>query len=199
MKPAGAGARLEAYTALLRTRAIPMGIVARSDADLLRERHVEDSLRALDCVEGARSVADVGSGAGLPGVPLAIARPDLTVVLIEARRSRVAFLELCVDTLELRNATVVSGNAERSGVAVDACLCRAVDDAVGAWTLGRGLLRAGGWIVYFAGASWSGREEAELGERGVRCTICSPASFPWQGPVVRMAEEDIPNAPGAVT
>ena len=85
-------------------------------------------------------MADVGSGAGLPGVPLAIARPDLTVVLIEARRSRVAFLELCVDTLELRNATVVSGNAERSGVAVDACLCRAVDDAVGAWTLGRGLL-----------------------------------------------------------
>jgi len=176
-----------------------MGIVARSDADLLRERHVEDSLRALDCVEGARSVADVGSGAGLPGIPVAIVRPDVSVALIEPRRSRIAFLELCVDMLDLRNVTVVAGPAERSGVTVDACLCRAVDDALGAWKLSRRLLRPSGWVVYFAGVTWPGGDGAALRELGVRCTTCSPASFPWQGPVVRMAEEDIPNAPGAVT
>ena len=199
MKPVGVEAKLEAYTGLLRERAVPMGIVARSDVEHLRQRHVDDSLRALDCVRGAGAVADVGSGAGLPGIPLAIARPDLSVALIEARRSRVAFLELCVDSLELRNARVVAGNAEHSGVTVDACLCRAVQDAIGAWRLSRTLLGPAGWVVYFAGKSWPGRDEAALRGLGVRCTTCSRASFPWQGPVVRMAEEDLPNGPGAVT
>jgi 16S rRNA (guanine527-N7)-methyltransferase len=183
-------AKLERYTKLLAERAVPAEIVAASDSPRLRERHVDDSLRALPCLAAAARVADVGSGGGLPGIPVAVARPDLEVVLIEPRRARVAFLELCVEALELSNVRVIHGRAETSGVIVDTCMARAVGDAATTWRLTRPLLRIGGWTVYFAGASWSEREEVALAALGIHCTRCAPASFPWQGPVVRMAEEE---------
>jgi 16S rRNA (guanine527-N7)-methyltransferase len=183
-------AKLGSYAELLRQRAVPLGIVARSDASRLRERHIDDSMRALPCLDDARSAADVGSGAGLPGIPLAIARPDMPFWLIEPRRSRAAFLELCVEALGLANVRVVAARAEDAAVVVDVCLARAVDDALGAWSVARRLLRPGGWVVYFAGATWSERDESVLLERGIRFTRCSSASFSWQGPLIRMAGEE---------
>src|SRR6266498_1505880 len=65
---------LRAYVDLLHERAVPLGLVARSDADRLWDRHVLDSLRGLAGFDDAdRSAFDIGSGAGLPGVPLTIA------------------------------------------------------------------------------------------------------------------------------
>lgn len=61
-------------------------------------------------------MADIGSGAGLPGIPVAIARPDLHVILIEPLLRRVTFLEEVVKEIQLTNVTVVRGRAEEKSV-----------------------------------------------------------------------------------
>lgn len=178
--------RLGAFVDLLRQWAVPLGMVAGTDSARIRERHVEDSLRALACLANASSLADVGSGAGLPGVPLAIARPDLEVVLIEPRRPRAAFLELCLETLGLRNARVVCRRSSTADVRVDICLARALGDAATSWSVAEPVLRPDGKLVYFAGRSWRDHAGLALQERGLVVEICAAPSFPWQGPLVKI-------------
>ena len=108
--------RLIRFEELLADRAIPLGVVSRSDATRIRERHILDSLRAAPVVEGADLAADLGSGAGLPGVVVAIALPGLRMLLVERRPRRAAFLELAVEELGVANATVFAGRvAEMRG------------------------------------------------------------------------------------
>ena len=64
-------------------------------------RHVEDSLAAADCLPEGSEIVDLGSGAGFPGVPLALSRPDLRVTLVEIRERRVNFLRHVVRTPQL--------------------------------------------------------------------------------------------------
>jgi 16S rRNA (guanine527-N7)-methyltransferase len=73
--------------------------------------HLLDSLAILPLIEGVR-IADVGSGAGLPGIPLAIARPKLQVTLIESSQKKAAFLVQAKAELELANVTVERRRAE---------------------------------------------------------------------------------------
>jgi 16S rRNA (guanine527-N7)-methyltransferase len=86
------------------------GLVARPDPALL-----EDALVLLDHLGDARKVVDVGSGAGLPGLPLKIARPDLEMTLIEADQSKAAFLVHACATLGLGGVEVVARRAEEAG------------------------------------------------------------------------------------
>ena len=181
--------RLDAYTELLRDRAVPLGLISARDAERVRERHVEDSLRALSCLRSARNIADVGSGSGLPGIPVAIARPDLAMTLIEPRRVRAGFLELCVESLRLRNVKVFAVRAEDVDLRFEASLVRAVADAPRSWEIASPLLTPRGHVVYFAGASWGPREEAAVRALGLRVESCSPPSFPWQGPLVTMGRD----------
>src|SRR5256714_9575107 len=76
---------------------------------------VEDSLVLLEHLGDARSVADVGSGGGLPGLPLRISRPDLKVTLIEADQAKAAFLVRACAELELSGVEVVAQRAEEAG------------------------------------------------------------------------------------
>jgi 16S rRNA (guanine527-N7)-methyltransferase len=181
---------LAAYESLLAEVAVPRGIVARADAPHVHDRHVMDSLRVLACLgEGAVTIADLGSGAGLPGVPVAIARPDCDVTLVEPQARRVAFLELVLDTLGLPNVRILRARAETAALRADVVLARAVASPAGSWGLARPNLRDGGSLLYFAGSSWA---ESELPPREeVDTTICAGASFPWQGPVVRMRARSI--------
>jgi len=150
-------ARLEAFESLLRDRAVPLGLVAASDAGRIRERHVVDCLRAAAVVrDGDLTAYDIGAGAGLPGIVVAVARPTLHVTLVEPRRTRVAFLELAVDSLGLPNAEVLSSRIEGVSRAVDLCFARAFAPAADAWAAAERLLRDGGRLVYFAGATSAG-------------------------------------------
>ena len=84
--------------------------MSASDLDRLEERHIQDSLRALPLVRGlpAGACVDVGSGAGFPGIPLAIAEPARLWRLIEPRSRRAGFLEMVVRELKLNCEVVVS-------------------------------------------------------------------------------------------
>lgn len=145
--------RLVRFEELLVERAIPLGAVSPSDATRIRERHILDSLRAAPVVEGADLAADLGSGAGLPGVVIAVALPQVRMLLVERRPRRAAHLELAVEELRLPNATVFAGPVAEIPDPVDVALARAFAPLSEAWAQARGVLRPRGRLVYFAGAA----------------------------------------------
>lgn len=108
---------LAAYAALVRKWAPRLDLVSPGDLPRLEERHIEDSLRAAPLLDDLPDgpCADIGSGAGFPGIPLAIARPERRWTLIEARQRRAAFLEEAVRELGL-NAQVAAKTAELCAV-----------------------------------------------------------------------------------
>jgi len=178
---------LRRYADLLIHRAIPMGLVGPGEASRAWDRHVQDSARALGAIpSAARSAADLGSGAGLPGLVVAIVRPDLRLLLIEPQRRRVAFLEYVIDELGLPNASVVPARAEDASIVVDVAFARAFGSAAWSWQRALPLLRPGGRLVYFAGGSWwtDEGERAALEDLGVLIEVGDQGSDPSVGPVV---------------
>jgi 16S rRNA (guanine527-N7)-methyltransferase len=148
-------AALEVFEGLLATHAVPRGMVASSDGDHLRERHVLDSLRAVPHLGSSKQpVVDIGSGAGLPGIPVAVARPDLLLTLTEPRQLRVAFLELVVERLSLPNVRVFPKPAEELPSDAGVCLARGFGDPSRTWTVARGLLHPDGSLIYWAGTTF---------------------------------------------
>ncbi|HJE50579.1 MAG TPA: class I SAM-dependent methyltransferase, partial [Tessaracoccus flavescens] len=110
-----AAKELNQYVDILISRGIEWGLMGPREGDKMWQRHVANSVALADAVPMGVEVADVGSGAGLPGLPLAMIRPDLRVTLIEPLQRRVAFLELAVEELELGDrAEVVRGRAEET-------------------------------------------------------------------------------------
>jgi 16S rRNA (guanine527-N7)-methyltransferase len=179
--------RLVRYETLVRDRAAALGMIARGDLDRLRDRHVLDSLRAVPVLSGvATDALDLGSGAGLPGIPVAIALPELRMTLTETRAQRLAFLELVVMELGLANVSVHAGRAEQAAVQVDACLARAFRDARASWRVAGPLLRPGGCLVYFAG---TGFDVARDLPTDAAATILPPSSLAKSGPLVIMTPQ----------
>jgi 16S rRNA (guanine527-N7)-methyltransferase len=145
---------LDRFSGLLLDVAAPRGFIGERDLDRIRVRHVDDSLRALPHVHGVEACTDLGSGAGLPGIPLAIACPEVRFRLIEARARRVAFLELVVAELALGNVEVMRARAEDVDETTQVCTARALADLGKAWGLARPLLETGGRLIYFAGVTF---------------------------------------------
>ena len=87
-----------------------MNLTAIRDREQQLTRHVLDSLSVVPYLRGGR-IADVGSGAGFPGIPLAIAMPEAQFALIESTGTKCRFLEYVRDTLELANVEVVQARA----------------------------------------------------------------------------------------
>lgn len=104
---------LSRYVDILAMRGIEWGLMGPREGGKLWSRHVANSLALDDVIPEGVSVADVGSGAGLPGIPLAIVRPDLRVTLLEPLQRRAEFLSLAVDELALGDRVgVVRSRAE---------------------------------------------------------------------------------------
>jgi 16S rRNA (guanine527-N7)-methyltransferase len=142
------------YEEALASRAIPVGLIADGDAGKLRERHTLDSLRAVLAIEGdARDAYDLGSGAGLPGIVLAIACPRVRFGLVDSRRTRISFIESVIDDLGLANARAIGVRAETLSKPVDVCLARAFGPVSRAWDVAERVLRPDGRLVYFGGVS----------------------------------------------
>ena len=150
--------RAEAYARLLAGEGTVRGLIGPREVPRLWDRHLLNSAALAGLVpEGAR-VVDVGSGAGLPGIPLALVRPDLAVPLLEPLARRVTFLDECVGALALPNVTVVRGRAEEGPVrrelgGADVVVARAVAplERLAGWCLP--LLRSGGRLLAVKGSS----------------------------------------------
>lgn len=114
------------YTDILAGDGVDRGLIGPREVDRLWDRHVLNcAVVAPRCPEGA-SVADVGAGAGLPGLVWAIARPDLQVTLIEPLLRRTQFLDEVVAELGLDNVTVLRARAEEVDQTFDVVTARAV-------------------------------------------------------------------------
>jgi 16S rRNA (guanine527-N7)-methyltransferase len=150
--------KLLAYHGLLATRGMEIGAVAKGDRERLLERHVLDSLRAAPEIQDRDRIGyDFGSGAGLPGIPLSIARPGCGFVLVESRHWRAAFLELVVAELDL-NARVERARVETMGVLADLAVSRAFAPLGKTWALARPLLKPDGRLIFYAGRGLSDDE-----------------------------------------
>lgn len=118
---------IKQYVDILLSEGVEWGLLGPREAGRIWERHIFNSLALADLVPQGSSVVDIGSGAGLPGIPLALYRPDLRITLLESLLRRVNFLELAVARLGLANrVTVVRGRAEEHRTRYDAVVSRAV-------------------------------------------------------------------------
>lgn len=147
--PADAEAKLLTYLALLDKWNRVYNLTAVRDTERMVSHHLLDSLAAVPFFQGAR-VLDVGSGGGLPGIPLAIARPDLQVTLIDSIAKKTAFLLQAKMELGLDNLSVVTNRVEdyRPETGFDLITSRAFSDLREFVALTRHLLKpAGRWLA----------------------------------------------------
>lgn len=141
--------RLLTYLALLDKWNRVYNLTAVRETERMVSHHLLDSLAIVPYVETA-SVLDVGSGGGLPGIPLAIARPDLQVTLIDSVAKKTAFLLQAKAELGLENVTVVTGRVEahQDANGFDTIISRAFSDLKEFVTLTRHLLAPRGrWLA----------------------------------------------------
>jgi 16S rRNA (guanine527-N7)-methyltransferase len=105
--------KLSRYLDLLFEANARMNLTRITDRAAAEVQHVGDALTVLPFLpKGSFRLADVGSGGGVPGIPLAIARPDATVLLIESTKKKAAFLKQAIESLRLPNASVSEWRAE---------------------------------------------------------------------------------------
>lgn len=115
------------YVDILASRGVDWGLIGPREVDRLWPRHLLNSAAISQLIGPESTVLDVGSGAGLPGIPLAIRRPDLAVTLLEPLLRRANFLSEVVDELGLgERVTVVRGRAEEQHGRYQVVTCRAV-------------------------------------------------------------------------
>lgn len=184
--PPGAPERLDRLLTLVTDD--PHAPTSIRDRALAADAHVADALVALelDAVRGAGRIADLGSGAGFPGLVLAAALPDARVALVESSGRKCAFLERAVSAMGLENAEIVCARAESWAAGIGSA------DVVGARALARlnvlveyaaPLLVDGGRLVAWKGRRDAGEEAdaaAAAAATGLQPVVIVPVR-PWDG------------------
>jgi 16S rRNA (guanine527-N7)-methyltransferase len=140
------------YLALLEKWNRVYNLTAIRDAEKMVSGHLLDCLAVVPYVTGAR-VLDAGSGAGLPGVPLAVARPEIQVALLDSNHKKAAFLRQAVAELQLKNASVLCQRVEiwRPAEKFDCIISRALSEIAEFVSLTMHLLAPGGVIAAMKG------------------------------------------------
>ncbi len=158
--------KARAFTQALAEQGEERGLIGPLELPRLWTRHILNSAITAPLFSGR--VGDVGSGAGLPGLVLAIARPDVEWVLIEPMERRVNWLNEQVAALDLANVTVFRGRGEEwpEGAVLDAVTARAVSALRTLIPFTAPLVRDGGEIIFLKGASV--QNEIDAAEKVIR-------------------------------
>ncbi|HEY5987630.1 MAG TPA: 16S rRNA (guanine(527)-N(7))-methyltransferase RsmG [Streptosporangiaceae bacterium] len=144
----------EAYARLLAGPAVERGLIGPHEVPRLWERHLLNSAAVAELVPRPGSLVDLGSGAGLPGIVLALLLPDVEVTLLEPMLRRVVFLDECVKLLNLENARTQRGRAEEFAgrLSADVVTARAVAPLDRLAAMAVRLVRPGGVVLAIKGA-----------------------------------------------
>jgi 16S rRNA (guanine527-N7)-methyltransferase len=183
---------IQTYAEILQGRAIEWGLLGPREADRVWDRHILNSAALGELIPDGSSVVDVGSGAGLPGIPLAILRPDLTVTLLEPLLRRSTFLTEVVDELGIAaRVRVVRERAEDHKGRYDVVVARAVAPLDGLIRWCDPLRRPAGVLLAIKGESAEAdmvQAAKALRARGLRAELVLARAHPEAEParVVRV-------------
>ena len=187
------------YGEALKRSSAALGLLSRSDEQRVTERHLLDSLRLVPWLrhEAGGAIADIGSGGGLPGIPLALAFPERSVQLFERNEKKGRFLQRCVQQLALDNVTVHVEDAKHhkpsNGGAVEWIVSRAVATPEALWELVAGWFGPqGGNMLLMVGADYAGRLQTDgetlirtKGKQALQIVVLDEGSAAG-GPIVRV-------------
>jgi 16S rRNA (guanine527-N7)-methyltransferase len=178
--PADAGGRLRAYLTLLAKWNRVYNLTAVREPERMVTHHLLDSLAVLPLLAGGPGtrVLDIGTGAGLPGIPLAIARPKWALTLIDANQKKASFVQQAISELGLRNAVAQAIRAEAlpPGVGFDLVISRAFAELAAFVAVARPLLAPRGRIVAMKGQL--PQPEIDALPAGVRVVAAPSLSVP---------------------
>lgn len=168
--------KFEAYYALLSEKSRVMNLTSITGRQDTAEKHFADSLLPLALIPANARVIDVGTGGGLPGIPLAIARPDISVTLMDATGKKVEFLRETVDALSI-NCDCAWARAEEAArlpkyrARYDIAVTRGVAASSVLAELTVPFLKTGGASIMYKGAS--GAEELKSAKSALTQLNCS--------------------------
>ena len=149
------------FAGILATRGVEQGLIGPREVPRLWDRHLLNCAVVAELIDGrCGTLVDIGSGAGLPGLALAMVLPDAAVTLLEPMERRCRFLEECVTDLGLANATVLRARAEDAAVKADVAPARAVAPLPRLAELAVGVVRPGGMVLAIKGRT-AARELAD--------------------------------------
>jgi 16S rRNA (guanine527-N7)-methyltransferase len=182
------------YADLLAGPGVDRGLIGPNEIPRVWERHLLNCAVVASLVPSACSLVDVGSGAGLPGIVLALLLPDAEITLVESMAKRAAFLGECVSELGLGNVAVRRARAEELAgtMAVDVVTARAVAPLGRLAELAVPLLRPGGIVLAIKGARAAQEVQAardaltRLGVRDVEVLIAGSGKVDPAATVVRL-------------
>lgn len=188
--------RFDAFTGLLLEWNQRLNLTRITDPEEIAVKHYLDSLSLLAAIEVApnASLIDVGTGAGMPAIPLKIARPDLTVTMLDSVRKKLTFIETAVQELGLNEVKTVHARAEDAGrdkqyrERFDFTVSRAVARLSVLSELCMPFCKVGGWFVAYKGPD-AAEEIAEAGN----------AVGKLGGRIARMEELSLPGGEGGRT
>jgi 16S rRNA (guanine527-N7)-methyltransferase len=141
-----------AFAGMLASRGVEQGLIGPHEVPRLWDRHLLNCAVVAELIRDRyRILVDIGSGAGLPGLVLAMIRPELDVTLLEPMERRCRFLTECAAELGLDNASVLRGRAEETRLRADVATARAVAPLDRLAELAVGLVRPGGMVLAIKG------------------------------------------------
>jgi len=142
----------QAFAGMLATRGVEHGLIGPHEVLRLWDRHLLNCAVVAELIDSKpATLVDIGSGAGLPGIVLALLRPELSVILLEPMERRCRFLTDCVAELGLTNARVLRARAQDAVLRADVATARAVAPLDRLAELAVGLVRPGGMVLAIKG------------------------------------------------
>ena len=169
-----------AFAGILATRGVEQGLLGPREVPRLWDRHLLNCAVVAELIDDRRgTLLDLGSGAGLPGLVLAMVLPDTAVTLLEPMERRCRFLAECVTELDLANVSVLRGRAEDVTMRADVVTARAVAPLPRLARLAMGVVRPGGMVLAVKGRTAA--EELAAAKPVLRRIGARDAEVVWAG------------------